>query len=149
MGQLDAAQITGALPRAVHAKHMHAAQMGWVHPRIGIDLFGHVAAGNVDHRRRLGLAGLHVEIALQLDAFKRNFDPLHGIGRMLHHLFISGNALAMQVALLVIGLEHRMLRQGVIHGSPVIKLECGCGMSGGVFFACDPLKPLGELAEMF
>ena len=127
---------------------MHAAIERVVDLRVRIDLLGHVATGDEDHGRRFRAALQHVEIALQLGALEGNLDALDGVGGELDHLFVVGEAAPVQVALLVVGLEHRMLGGGELRGGAVVELEGRHPVAGGFLFRRHALHALGDAADV-
>ncbi len=120
----------------------------WLICGIRIDLLGHVATGDEDHGRRLRAALQHVEIALKLDALEGNLDAFDGVRGELDHLFVVGEAASVQVTLLVIGLEDRMLGGGELGGGAVVELEGRHPVAGGFFFRRHALHALGDAADM-
>src|SRR6476620_9788695 len=147
-GELRTAQVARALARPVHGQEMHAAIECMVYLRVRIDLLRHVAAGNVDDRRRFRAALEHVEIALQLGALEGNLDALDRIGRELDHLRIVGEAASVQVTLLVIRFEHRVLRGGELSRGAIVELERRHPVTGRLLFRGDAFHALGDAPDM-
>ena len=110
--ELGPADVAHALAGPVDHQHVHAAEMRLDDARVRIHLLGHVAAGDEDDARRLRRPRQDVKVALKLDALEGDLDPLQRIGCESDHLFVVGDAAAVQVALFVGRLEHRMLCRG-------------------------------------
>lgn len=83
----------------------------------------------------------------QFHALEGNLHPLDRIVGELDDLLVVGDAAAVEVALLVVGLEHRMLGGGELCSSAIVKLDGGLLVTGFLFFLRDALHPLADVGH--